>query len=162
MSVVSVSYMQECRELINILRHRLMTIYRPTVADMPQRGNIRILQQNVTATRLRSRASIATNTSEIEPQSGVGGACSKQDKRHTRRLRTSTKRYRNRVRLPKLPKIRYMHCDSNVLFLDANKASHCNNCECLLPINESHCSVSIAIQCLKHQKVIVAIERGCL
>ena len=55
-----------------------------------------------------------------------------------------------------------MHCDSNVLFLDANKVSHCNNCECLLPINESHCSVSIAIRCLKHQKVIVAIEQRCL
>ena len=55
-----------------------------------------------------------------------------------------------------------MHCDSYVLFFDANRISHWNNCECLLPLNESHYSVSIAIWCLKHQKVIVAIEQGYL
>ena len=85
-----------------------------------------------------------------------------QYKRHTRRLKSGIKRNRNHFCLPKLRKVRCMHCDNNVFFVNSSETSHCNNCECLLPLNESHCSISIASNCLKGQRVLIVIEQSDL
>ena len=155
----NVASMRECSELMSTFRKQLMGIFRHDVIDMPQSGNIRVLQQNVTENRLGSRACIM-NTNDIDLN--VIGSCPIQNKRHTRRLKSGNKRNRNHVRLPKSRKVRCMHCDNNVFFVIASKTSHCNNCECLFPLNESHCSISIASKCLKGQRVLIVFEQSDL
>ena len=75
--VVNDPNIQECREMINTLVRKLMSISTPSTIDMPQRGSIRSLHEHVTNNRLGSRTSNVAPHNEVEI-----GDCPRNDRRH--------------------------------------------------------------------------------
>ena len=67
------------------------------------------------------------------------------------------KRSINCICLPKLVKLRCMHCDSKTLVSDGGITLQCNNCEGLLPLNDIHCDMATTINTLKGKRVTIDI-----
>ena len=69
---------------------------------------------------------------------------------------------RKRVRLPKLVKLRCMHCDCKTLMLAKNQTSHYSHCDYMLPLSQDHCDISTTIQTLKGRNILIDNGVECI
>ena len=69
---------------------------------------------------------------------------------------------RKRVRLPRLNKLKCMHCNCRVLILGKNQTSHCNHCDSMLPLHHHHCDISTTLKTLKGQTILIDDGVECI
>ena len=117
--------------------------------DVPKKGSIRNLQQNVTLNRFGNKRSIAWSVVIVED---IGVAPNNKGKG---RLGWGMQGSRKRIRLPRLTKLKCMHCNCKVLILGKTQASHWNHCDRMLPLHHNHCDISTALKTLKGQTILL-------
>ena len=106
---------------------------------------------NVTLNRFgnkRSTTCFAMNAKDI------GVALINKDK-GTWRLGWGMQGSRKQVCLPRLNKLKCMHCNCRVIILGKNQTSHCPHCDSMLPLHHNHHDISIALKTLKGQTILL-------
>ena len=109
--------------------HQLRFVISPPMIDLPQKGSIRNLQQNVNFNRFGKKRSIASSLVSFED---IGsGRINKPDKT-TGRFGWGMQGSREGVRLPRFTKIQCMHCKCRLLILGKHQTSHCRHSNSML------------------------------
>ena len=147
-----------CKERMQALCHQLRSVISPPVKGGHRKGSIRNLQQNVTLNRFGNKRSTACSAMNVED---IGVPPTNKDK-GTRRLGWGIQGSRKRVRLPKLNKLKCMHCNCRVLILGKNQTSHCNHCDSMLPLHHHHCDISTTLKTLKGQTILIDDGVECI
>ena len=122
------------------LTHQFRHVLSPSMIDLPQKGSIRNLQQNVTLNRFGNKSSTTCSVMNVED---IGVTPHNKDK-GTRRLGWGMQGTRKRVRLSRLTKLKCMHYNCRVLFLGRNQTSHCN-----------HCDISTGMKTLRGRNILI-------
>ena len=138
-----------CKELMQELCRQLRSVIPPPTIGVPQKGSIRNLQQNVTLNRFGNKRSIAWSVVIVED---IGVAPNNKGKG---RLGWGMQGSRKRIRLPRLTKLKCMHCYCRVLILGKNQTSHCSHCDSMLPLHHNLCDISTAMKTLKGQTILI-------